>query len=168
MLQDDKSIDAQFEAEYSELFAYISRFVTFRIPHRSATEDVISDIFLYGYARRDTYDPTRGSMRQWFTGIAKRHIAEYWRTLRPTEALREAERVCNDAEYMLLNDALDAKHNVQEILESLSPEHRALFTLRYIDGMTHDEIAALVRKKPSTIRTFFSRALKSLRQDLIL
>lgn len=164
-MMNNKYIDEQFTNEYPELFSYIFRYVSFRIPHRTSVEDIVGDVILYAYAHRESFDATRGNMRQWLTGIAKNHIIDHWKKMRPTVELKEAVQICDETEYLALNDSLDSKKYVQEILSTLSPAARALFTLRYVDGLTHEEIARLVQKKPSTIRTFFSRTFATIRQN---
>ncbi|MEK9157143.1 MAG: RNA polymerase sigma factor [Patescibacteria group bacterium] len=164
MSQCQKERREQFTEEYEGLFAYLSKYVSFRVPHKEAAEEVIGEVFLYGYAHLDHFDAQRGTMRQWFTGIAKHKIGDHWRKLRPTAELDDALNICNDIDHESWNDTLDASAKAEEILTQLTPEMRALFTLRYIDGMTYEEIATLVRKKPSAIRTHFSRALTRLRQ----
>lgn len=155
---------AQFSREYEELFAYISRYVAFRVPHTPSAEDIVSETFLYGYAHLDAYNPERGSLRQWLTGIAKNKIADHWKALRPTVELLEAMDVLDAVDHLSTDASLDAAVTAERILATLTPEARALFTLRFVDGMTYEAIAKTVRKKPSTIRTYFSRALANIRQ----
>lgn len=155
----------QFTREYPELFAYISRFVAFRVPHAPSAEDIVSETFLYGYARLSTYRAERGSLRQWLTGIAKRKIADHWKRMRPSTDLLEALDVVEAAERPSPDASIDASLAADRILSTLSPEARAILTLRFVDGLSHDEIARLVRKKPSTVRTFFSRTLSVIRKN---
>lgn len=155
----------QFIEEYGELFRYISKYVSFRIPKKEEAEEVIGEIFLKGYAKLNTFDEERGSMRQWFTGIAHRVIVDYWKNVRPTVAIDDAFDLCCEMDHLAINNAIDASMQYENIIQNLSPEARSLFTLRYVDGLTYEEIASYVGKKPSAIRTYFSRAFTRIRQS---
>jgi len=155
----------QFKEEYEDLFAYLNKFISFRVPHREDAEEIMQEVFLQGYAKLHTFNPQKGSMRQWFTGIAKYKIADYWRGIHPTAALEDALNVCCELDHCAINNAIDASVRYKEVLANLSPEARSLFTLRYVDGLTYEEIASYVGKKPSAIRTYFSRAFTRIRQS---
>lgn len=52
---------------------------------------------------------------------------------------------------------------LQLALQMLSPEQRTLVSLRYDEGMTFQDIAELLRKPPSTIKSQLSKAIALLR-----
>ncbi len=62
-------------------------------------------------------------------------------------------------------DALDERERkgfVQQALQRLSPEHRAVVVLRILDGYTTNETADLLGIPPGTVMSRLSRALEKL------
>lgn len=59
---------------------------------------------------------------------------------------------------------------LHEALSKLAPKYRTVIHLFYYEGYTAEEIGALLRQKPATVRTQLTRArrrLASLLQDEI-
>ena len=83
------------------------------------------------------------------------------RTIRPTadEALvRHGGAVSDPAEVLAEGDAMWRR------LEQLPPRQRAVLVLRYYEGLTDVEIAAVLGTSPATVRSHAARALATLRR----
>ena len=52
------------------------------------------------------------------------------------------------------------------LLQSIHPQDRVIFQLRYFDGYTAEEIAQMMNLPPGTIRSKLSRCRKQLKQSL--
>ena len=52
------------------------------------------------------------------------------------------------------------------LLQSINPQDRAIFQLRYFDGYSAEEIAQMMNLPPGTIRSKLSRCRKFLKQNL--
>ena len=64
------AFDALYRETADDLYAYVATL----LHDRAAAEDVVAAAFERAYRRLRTYDPRRGSRRQWLFGIA-RHAA---------------------------------------------------------------------------------------------
>lgn len=73
-----------------------------------------------------------------------------------------AERDTLDA--MLQQDAQFAR--VSAALRKLPPKHQEVIALRYMEGKSNAEVAAIVGKREGTVRSLLSRGLTMLREDL--
>jgi RNA polymerase sigma-70 factor (sigma-E family) len=51
-------------------------------------------------------------------------------------------------------------------IRRLSPDHRAVLVLRYYEDLLVDDIAALMGRRPGTIKSLLHRALRRLEEDL--
>lgn len=151
-----------FEQQYSELFPLVYRYVTLRVPHLQDREDVTSEIFLAAYKDIQRFDSTQGNLRQWVMGIAKHSIVNYWRKHRREESLDDVAHALEDVRQNVEKYTEDSRE-CDRILSQLSPEHRALFIMRYVDDLSYDSIAQRTEKHPTAIRSFFSRAVRKLR-----
>ena len=54
------------------------------------------------------------------------------------------------------------------LLQSINPQDRAIFHLRYFDGYSAEEISQMMNLPPGTIRSKLSRCRKYLKQNLDL
>ncbi len=54
---------------------------------------------------------------------------------------------------------------IQECIEGLSDNHRLIFTLYYVQGLTVKEIAALLSMKENTVKTRLARGRKEFRSS---
>ncbi|MCZ7640389.1 MAG: sigma-70 family RNA polymerase sigma factor [Verrucomicrobia bacterium] len=52
------------------------------------------------------------------------------------------------------------------VLERLPEDYREVIILRHLEGMSHDEVAARLGRKPGAVRMLWVRALARLRQEV--
>ncbi len=55
---------------------------------------------------------------------------------------------------------------MEEAIEGLPPRRREVFTLGYLHGFKHDEIAAIMHVSGQTVKNQMSAALADLRRSL--
>jgi hypothetical protein len=73
-------------AAYEDVPENFSRFLAGRSAKEAAAEDIVHDVLLRAYARRDTLRD-RGKLGQWLYQIARNAIIDHYRRCRPTEEL---------------------------------------------------------------------------------
>lgn len=96
-----------------------------------------------------------------------REPAAVWGWAR-TIAVREARRIAHrgrtvpvDAHDLAVLPAtgdLAEDADVRAVLEGLSPEHRAVLVLRHVDGLSEQEVAAVLGVAPGTVKSRANRA----------
>jgi RNA polymerase sigma factor (sigma-70 family) len=151
--------DALYRATVDDLYAYVATLVR----DRTAAEDVVAATFERAYRRLRTYDPRRGTRRQWLFGIA-RHAA--------LDELRRRRRVATlAAEPGAADDALDAgvadpvrRATVRAALAGLEPRDRELVALKFFAGLDNAEIAGVLGISASNAGTRLHRAVLRLRE----
>lgn len=150
----------------------IYRFAYYRTFSQLDAEDLTQEVFEHAYRKIDTLqDPFR--FRAWLYRIAVNRCNDFLRKkkfllLLQIGATREQE--CMDAGMAKdsSNDSVDRKRfwqKVRSMLEKLSSMERQVFTLRFMDHRSIREIAAILDKKESTIKTHLYRALDKVRGD---
>ena len=77
-----------------------------------------------------------------------------------SEALFETRTPGNDFERAQLNE------QIQTVLNSLSPDHRAVVVLKDVEGMSQEEIAEALNCSVGTVKSRLSRARAQLRDSL--
>lgn len=132
----------------------------------AALEDAAHDVFLVVHRRLVDFDETKGSMRAWLYGIARKVADKY----RRGQARSQAEAVPEQApptppdRHVELSQAATL---VQEFLDGVDPERREVFVMTEVEGMSAPEIAAALDLKLNTVysrlrlgRAAFERAVE--------
>jgi RNA polymerase sigma-70 factor (ECF subfamily) len=116
------------------------------------------------------FDGGATDFRSWLLRIATNAVNDYLRDAkRRTELVRKAV-INTRAESVFVIDCsdelLERKALLKEALLSLKPKYQTVITLRFFENMKLTEIAACLGKKPSTVRSWLSRATAKLRKKL--
>jgi RNA polymerase sigma-70 factor, ECF subfamily len=166
--QEPDLVGRLFEAHADALF----RYCLLELGNSSDAEDAVSETFARVIRnpprqnRKLTGDPDRA----WLFGIARNVVREQRRYRRrhpahPIDALPEPE----DRTLPEPTEQLIAQHDLEEIrgaLEDLRDEHRQVLLLRFVGGMSSDEVGESLGKSAGAVRIQQMRALEALRQQL--
>lgn len=156
---------------YDKVFRYIRS----RVPNRHAAEDLCQDTYLRALAGLRRYTWTGGPLIVWLYAIARRliwdsncltrrqnrEVANLWLVMQTLTdmALREpgieeivADRVSRVAAVRVIRTAMC----------TLPPAHRQVLRLRFLDGRTVAETAAVVRRRPAATKSLQYRAVRGL------
>jgi RNA polymerase sigma-70 factor (ECF subfamily) len=134
-------------------------------------EDLVHDVFLKVYLRRDGYDASRPS-RPWLFGFAYRIASDYRRLARHRVEVLGSHHDIPDTSAAPDRD-IDAKQQwqiVQSALASVEFDRRAVFMLHEVDGESAPDIAQALGIPLNTVysrlrvaREEFGTALQRLR-----
>jgi RNA polymerase sigma-70 factor (ECF subfamily) len=105
----------------------------------------------------------------WLVGVARHKLVDHWRrqareerglrTVGRSEARRRSDR--DEDSWDVALDALRAR----SILEQLSPLHRAVLTLRYLDDLSVPAVAELVDRSVHATEGLLVRARAAFRRS---
>jgi RNA polymerase sigma-70 factor (ECF subfamily) len=143
---------------YDRALPQVYGYLVGRCGERELAEDLTSETFLAA-ARTGHESPISVA---WLIGIARHKLADHWRRVAREERLLEAvESTAEDRE-----DPWDAHLDVlraHQLLGQSSPQHRAALTLRYLDGLTVAESAAILGRTVEATEALLVRARRELR-----
>lgn len=146
---------------YRDLNPAISAYLSSRA--RQHGEDLAQDTWLAAAPGLPGFTGDEAGFRAWMFTIAHRRLIDHWRRSRPTRDLAlgapgvEAQLVATDAE-----DRLELAAAVQELVAGLTPEQVEIVLLRVVAGLSVDEVAGVVGKRPGTVRVIQHRALRKV------
>lgn len=144
--------------------------------HQDA-EDVTQEVFLKLWRSMDSYRED-ASVQAWIMQIAKHACFDLLRKRKrtATESLyteRDGEQVerpladpdgqSNPAEVVAEQDR---RQSVERALLALPPEYREVLTLRYINGLSYEQITQVLGQPEGTVKSRLFRAKKSLKNIL--
>ncbi len=123
------------------------------VRNRSDAEDIFQETFLR-YVRKKPKFESESHCRAWLIRVtancAKNHLNTAWK--RHTVSLEETAGAALPEEERRLDAAL----------RELEPHYRAVIHLYYYEGYRTEEIAKILNRKPSTIRSQLKRARERL------
>ena len=149
---------ALYRGTVDDLFAYVATLVR----DRGAAEEVVAGAFERAFRRFATFDPRRGSARQWLFGIARNAALDELRRRRRGAALAVGPR----RSPLAADDEADPARRaaVRAALAGLAPRERELVALKFVAGLDNAEIGAVLGISASNAGTRLHRALHRLRE----
>jgi RNA polymerase sigma-70 factor (ECF subfamily) len=148
----------------------IYRLAYFRTYSQMDAEDLTQDVFEQAYRKMNSlHDPKR--FRAWLYSIAVNRCNDFLRkrkflALLQVRTAQEQGFMNSGKDMNIYNNGIDKKRfwkQVKAMLHKLSVMECQVFTLRFMDQRNINEIAAILNKNESTIKTHLYRALNKLR-----
>jgi RNA polymerase sigma-70 factor (ECF subfamily) len=163
-----KAGDAEaFGHLYETYLDRIYRYIYFRVTDEETAEDLISQVFTKAWENLGRYQPSGRPFIAWLYTIAHNTVIDHYRTHKDTVAIENTLSLASDApsphEQVELHFEAD---NLRTALQTLTPEQQQVVVLKFIAGMTTDEIAGQLRKSAGAIRALQMRALQALAKQL--
>jgi RNA polymerase sigma-70 factor (ECF subfamily) len=151
---------ALYDGAVGEVYGYLLA----RCRNRTIAEDLTSEVFMGAV---DTV--TRGRVETvttaWLIGIARHKLIDHWRRVERDQ--RRLSAVADEPATALDEDPWDAQLDVlaaRDALEQLGAHHRAVLTLRYLDGLSVPECAAVLDRTVHATEALLVRAKRAFRE----
>lgn len=153
----------------------VFRMVYYRTHSSMDAEDLTQEIFVQMSKSLSSLKDA-SSIRPWLFRIAlnrvrdfhrKKSILSFFGTTTELEAAAQpaAENHNNPANAMMRKEF---QLQFRQLADSLSQREREVFMLRFVDNLEIREIAEVLKKGESTVKTHLYRALKKFRQNSAL
>jgi RNA polymerase sigma factor (sigma-70 family) len=142
----------------------IHRFCTRMLGSPDTADDLLQTIFLEAYRALDRFSGS--NFRGWIYGIARhRCVDQLRRSRRWRRILQTTQQVPDCATVPPATPVEDREfaNALEECLRRLNPEGQAVLVLRYIEGLSFGEAAAVVGVNEGALRVRTTRALARLR-----
>ena len=152
----------------------VFRMVFYRLRSRVDAEDIAQDVFLKAFQKISSIkDPAK--FRSWIFSIALNRIRDFQRKKRFRSLFKsEDENIESHSVAETDRDQPDAlKHFMRQdfwrqiclILKKLPNMEREVFLLRFFDHLSIKEIAGVLKKNESTVKTHLYRALAKFKKE---
>lgn len=158
---DSAAVGELYDAMYEPIHRYCLR----RLYFSHTAEDAVSEVFLTMARRISEFrGKTLRDFRAWLFVIAANHVNQVvrhkFRDRRALEVL--AERMAQHAP----GSRERRWAALYQALLSLDETQQHLISLRFFEGLSHDEIARIVGRRAGSIRVQIHRAIKKIRPNL--
>lgn len=153
----------EFDALYRTACADVYAYVASLVGDPATAEDVTALAFERAYRRRRSFDPNRGTPRQWLFTIARNAGLDELRR-RKRSATLMADPAANVAAPGASDASSDRSEAVRAAIASLAPRERDLIALKFYAGLSTAEIATTLGISESNAGTRLHRAVTALRK----
>jgi RNA polymerase sigma-70 factor, ECF subfamily len=145
----------------------IYRYIYFRIGDEVEAEDITEEVFIRAWEALPKYTHGEYPFTSWLYRIARNRIIDHHRKRKPQD-LPDLELhhagVTQSSEEKLVQK-MDSAH-LAEAIQLLEEEEQHVIILRFIEGLSHREVAAVIGKSEGASRIIQHRALAALQKAL--
>jgi RNA polymerase sigma-70 factor (ECF subfamily) len=146
-----------FEEIYQKHFGAVFRFAIHCVGRRELAEDLTSEAFLELYRNWTRIDVSQ--LPAWLITVVKNRATDHWR-----HASREELYANPPAETPTVFDSRLGEFLLEN--KALRPQHRACLILRYVHGMSREEIAQKLGLTENQVKSYLQYGLQLLREEL--
>jgi RNA polymerase sigma factor (sigma-70 family) len=135
-----------------------------RISDNEVAENLLQDVFVKAWCRRELYDASKGRIFTWLYNITRSICIDHLRS----KAYKKSKVSLLSDDLSVLACAntdrfLPDSIGVREMVNNLRCEEKEVIELMYFKGFTQKEIATLMNIPLGTVKTRMRRAIKNLR-----
>lgn len=155
-----------FLLSYDNYADAIYRFVLMKVSDREKAEDITQDVFMRFWQALKEGTVLRND-RALLYAIARNLVIDWYRKKKETslDALtEEGIEIEGSNEVPILENAMNQE--VLRVVYTLDEPSREAILLRFVEGFSPAEIAALNGESPNAVSVRINRALKKVREEL--
>ena len=134
-------------------------------------DDTLSEVFLQIARDLPRFEGDERQFRAWAFTIAHHRLIDARRAAarRPVEAMAEPPEPDTAPLDAAADEALGriGRDEVLRVLESLTPDRRAVLLLRVLGELTVEETATTLAKRPGAVKALQRRGLAAVRRELV-
>jgi len=152
---------------YQQHVQAIFRYICYRVPDHAAADDLTAEVFLRMVEGLPQYQANGAPFEAWLYRIAAARVADFYRAQHrhPEEALSDSEPDRTVSPESGLQDA-EEQDELRAALRQLSAEQQDILLLRFVERKSHTEVAAILGKSVTAIKSAQHRALSRLAELL--
>ncbi len=150
---------------YDQNYPKMLQYCYVRTGNRTVSEDLASEVFLEAVRGIRRYRYRGSPIVAWLYRIAHNITADYLRrqARQPTVSLGEQQ----ETPSLQVPDEADGsalRHDMHNAIQQLTEDQQQVLTLRFFQGLSHEETAAAMGRRSGAVRVLQNRALTALRR----
>lgn len=159
---------AAFGKLYEMHLRAIYRYIFFRVGDVHTAEDLTEEVFVRAWEAVPSYKPRKHPFTSWLYRIAHNLVVDHQRK-RWEEPLDETETSNNPSRTIPPEELVALRQDVVMLVgavQQLEDEEQEVLILRFVEGLSHREVAAVIGKSEGASRVIQHRALSRLQELL--
>lgn len=157
---------------FGQLYDYylpkIYRFIFLKVGQKAESEDIAHDVFISAWQNLGTYSPKGFPFSSWLYHIARNKVIDYYRLKKPSAHLEDLDdnfvKVASNVEKLF--DANLDLEKVKAAIQKLTPEQQDVIIMKFVEDLSHQEIAVALNKSEGAVRLLQHRAINNLKNLL--
>ena len=153
---------------YDHYMPKIYRYILFKVSSRQETEDLTHEVFVSAWEKLGGYRSKGFPFSSWLYNIARNKVIDYYRTKKSHLSLENLDpdffKVVGAVEKNI-DVALDFSQ-VKTAMNQLSDDSQDVLIMKFVDDLSHREIAEAMDKSEGAVRLMQHRAIQNLKEIL--
>jgi RNA polymerase sigma-70 factor (ECF subfamily) len=153
--------------EFYEVFLNeIYRYILFRINEPDEAEDLTSKVFLEAWENLTggRHQQNIKNIRAWIYQIARNKVTDYYRTRKHQEPIDDNPDKSLQGAWLESDvEDLFISQKLAEGVQKLKADYQEVIIMRFINQMSHAEVAAIMNITEGHVRVLQYRALQQMR-----
>lgn len=148
---------------YERHVSAIHRYIVYRVRNPHDARDLAEEVFLKAWQGLPGYRPGKVPFRGWLYRIAHNAVIDHYRARKEAEPLDDRDDLVDDRpdpERQVIEQ--EEVERVADVIAQLLPDYQQVVVLRYIEGLSTDEVAAVLDRSNGAVRVLLHRALKQM------
>lgn len=145
--------------------AAVYGFLYARVGGQSVAEDLLQETFIEAVRSASTF---RGdsSLKTWLCAIARRRLSRHYEAERRAAVARAGLAIVSEHGDRDRSSDVERRDEITRALGALSPLHRQVLVMKYLDDRSVEEIAAELGRSRVQVQSLLQRARAGLREEL--
>jgi RNA polymerase sigma factor (sigma-70 family) len=163
---DERAANELVALYYQPIFAYVYK-QTF---NKELSLDLTQEIFIGMLQSIHGFDREKASFKTWLYRIATNHVVDYFRSRsykyeRIVDSMEEVD-VPEDYDFTLELEYREVIEQTSELINELDPFSQQVMRLKLFAEHTFQEIASLLERPESSVKTRYYTVMKKLKQRM--
>lgn len=159
---DKQAVSTLYEAYAQAIFRYVS----YRVESDVLAEDLTAEVFLRMVQGLPAYKDSGAPFGAWLYRIAANQITDHYRRNRRSAGPIPDEHPIDDTDPLGKAAKNEERAHLRHALAALPADFQTLLVMRFMQGLQHSEVAAVLNKSEAAIRVMQHRALQALAREL--
>lgn len=147
----------------------IYQYIYYRLSNRHDAEDLTETVFLKAWQAIGDFEFGDVPFRAWLYRIAHNTVVDHYRAKKEIQSIDTMTQLTDEqphVEQQILTREWSEK--LAKVIQKLTPLHQHVLILRFINGLSHAEVAGILGRRVESVRVLQHRALKELQGLLAL
>ena len=166
---------AAFALLYDNFYTPIFRYVFHKLSDGELAEDITQTVFMKAFKARENFNISGPSPIAYFYTIARNLVTDTYRKKDKLAVTIDSQKdedfwdriPDSERDPMAVTIEKEAALGVQQLLDVLNEDHRAVIEMKFIQDLSNTEIADKTGKSEANIRQIQVRALRKLKQAML-
>lgn len=159
--RDGKCADSLVSDYYDEIYVYAYK----QTLNKETALDLTQDIFIAALRSIDKYNPEKASFRTWLYRISVNKIIDFKRRSRHDMIALDEVEIPVEIDYQALVENKELFSAIDKYLSGLPFERQEIFRLKVFAEYTFAQIAGMLQKPESSVKTAYYRLISELRKE---